>query len=648
MSVPFKSNSFDTNELASKFDGEILADLPEYKQRSLLVKESIARAFLLFESEGKLKRTEASVVEQLDALQKETYKRFLPPDFNPTRKYGGKVRNREWRDFPSASTILRYVRKYEEAGYSVFAFTDNRYRSGLRGSQLCLLGQKTLNEGISLYLKRKGMNKRAVIKAIGKAFRKANKKREKKGLEPIRTISVRNIYRAFKKLDPYHVMCCRKSVEAANKKFAIVEEGADVLRPGERIEIDEWKADLMTLIAESGLFGTFSDEFLKTLPPGRRWVYLAIDVRTRCVLGLRVSATQNTKSAIDTLNMVVQDKTEISKAFDCESEWNQCTGIGALFADYGTAFANHEFRAAVTDLWGTVAFPPAGVPKLRGHVERVFGTIARQLMPHLTARTYSSVAEKGEFDPEAFAALTDEQLTEILVRFVVDVYHNTPHGGLGGQTPANCWKELVKTVGHVKVPSKRRRKAALGQKYTRKVSGRGVRFSGLYYTNEHLRDFFLHSPDDEVQIRVDRHDMGSIEVKLPEGWLKAKTLTKGVKGLSLEAWTLAGRNLRKRYKAEAEVHQDTIDRAIEDIEEIDKRASLRMGLTPQCLTKEQVNLNEEKLFWGLDIKPLGEAKPTKKGLFERSFKTGPRTKSAKPREPKVDFNRPSGWKMEDE
>lgn len=255
----------------------------------------------------------------------------------------------------------------------------------------------------------------------------------------------------------------------------------------------------------------------------------------------------------------------------------------------------------MTDLRGTVMFPPAGVPKLRGHVERCFRTFGVDLMQCLSARTYSNIVEKGDFEPEGYAALADDELTRILVRFVVDVYNNKPHGGLGGQTPLNCWRELCSTVGKPRQPGRFERLGAFGRKYSRTISGRGVRFAGIFYTCQAVEDYFLSNPDLEVEIRVDHQDLGLIEVHLDGVWVVARTRAKGFDGLSLDLWTEACTNLRRRFEAEAELTQDVIDQALADFSEEDRAASQRLGISALAPTRADVERNRQQLWLGLDV-----------------------------------------------
>lgn len=640
----------------AQFEQALLSNLKAKRLRKALYRKTMVDIYLALEANGDVKRTARSVAAVLPAITNEASKQLCFEDENPSRGYAGTEKQSVTMVAPHPSTLLKWVRKQERMKGSILAHVDKRYLSGRSKRTFCYEAQKLINECVREYASYKRPTKAVVVNNALKKFRKINRLKAKEGLRLLRVPSKRTLYREIDKLEPYYVSCQRDGVDAANRKFAIVENGVDVLYPMERIEIDEWKVDLITLLAESGVFGSMSPEQINALPKGRRWIYVAMDAATRCILAFRISAKPNSRDAISTLEMITKDKTEIARAFGCDCDWDQYGGFGTVVTDQGPAFANYNFKCAVTDLWGTIIFPPAGVPKLRGRIERVFRTFGTKLMPLLSARTMSNVVERGDIDPEKLAAITDDQLAEIFTRFIVDIYHNEPHGGLGGQTPANCWKEKVAQFGCTPPPDRRRRRAAFGQTYERVISGRGIRFCGVFYSNEAIRERFLKSNKRNVLIRVDRSDIGSIEVNLDGGWVEAFTLTKGLEGLSLESWTFAGQNLRNKYRAEAEVHQHTIDRAIDDIVEIDQRASLRMGLTPQCLTAEQVELNEKQLFLGLDM-AAGDPKKKQpaKGLFARRYKAG--NGLTTPREHEdvmpsaaeidVDFSRASEWHMEE-
>jgi len=586
----------------TNFADQIVAHLPTKQQRTVFFRQTVCDFFLDAEARGEVNRDWHVVEKWLHDVWPQLRQLVSQDSLAPgTRKYAGRKRDVSYFEGPGSSALLKWVRRYQNAGRSPLALIDKRYLAGRTRVKFGPESAALLRKCADRYASSKRPSKKSVIRQTKRAFRLANAFRIDRGLPPLAVPSDSTIYREINRLEPYHVMCQRKGLDAANRHFAIIGEGLNVLRPGERLEIDEWKVDLITFFAEAGVFGHLTEEQIKALPKGRRWIYVVIDVRTRLILAVKVCATPNTDDAIAALDLATRDKSDLAKLFGCALPDWPGTGFETVASDQGPAFANFDFRAAVTDLRGTVMFPPAGVPKLRGHIERCFRTFGVDLMQCLSARTYSNIVEKGDFEPEDYAALADDELTRLLVRFVVDVYNNKPHGGIGGQTPLNCWRELCSTVGKPRLPSRFERLGAFGRKYTRTISGRGVRFAGIYYTCEAVRHHFLSNPGLDVEIRVDHQDLGLIEVNLGGVWVVARPLAKGFDGLSLDLWTEACTHLRRRFEAEAELTQDAVDQALADFSEEDRAASQRLGLSALAPTRADVERNRQNLWLGLEV-----------------------------------------------
>ena len=79
-------------------------------------------------------------------------------------------------------------------------------------------------------------------------------------------------------------------------------------------------------------------------------------------------------------------------------------------------------------------------PELKGAIERVFGTLSRDLFHALPGTVFCNVDDRGDYPSEQRAALTLQTFTHVLVRWIVDVYHCTPHRGLAGRTPLEVWQ----------------------------------------------------------------------------------------------------------------------------------------------------------------------------------------------------------------
>ncbi|WP_211341008.1 Mu transposase C-terminal domain-containing protein [Paracoccus methylarcula] len=402
-------------------------------------------------------------------------------------------------------------------------------------------------------------------------------------------------------------MAQRRGIDAARRKFGFYENGLAADYPLQRVEMDEWQVDICSLFNESGALDGLSHEDRAKFEVGRRWIYAAVDCATRVVLGFRIVANPNADDAIRTLHLVTQDKTPIAEAAGCQSSWHQCGGIGVLVTDQGSAFASDRFRSAVVDLGTTYEAPPAGVPKLRGRIERLFRTFGQQLAPMLIGRTFSNPTQRGDYPSEHWAALTDDELAQILTLFIVDVYHNTPHSGLKGETPANAWKRLSAEQGVTPPPDANHRRAIFGIPLDRKLDRHGIRAFGINYTCPQMQEALLRGASGKLPIRVDPEDLTHVSVCIGHEWFSAAAVSRSVWGLSLGEWLEIARNLRLRFREEATLSEGIIREARKKIREIDARARQLRKVQPHHFTAEALDKYEKQLFTGLRIGPEGSA-----------------------------------------
>jgi putative transposase len=208
--------------------------------------------------------------------------------------------------------------------------------------------------------------------------------------------------------------------------------GLEVSRVLERVEIDEWEVDLITLLMLFGVWDILSDTEkdalgLKKGPGVRMSLSVAMDSYSRCILAMRLSRAPSIASALATLEMVLVDKGPWADAVGALTPWCMSGLPESVAADAGPPYRSAEFRAALADLGITSARPAAGEAGLRARIERFFGTISTSLMPRLSGRTFSNILQRGDYPSNELAALTVEELSNALVRWVVDIYHNSCH-----------------------------------------------------------------------------------------------------------------------------------------------------------------------------------------------------------------------------
>jgi putative transposase len=175
--------------------------------------------------------------------------------------------------------------------------------------------------------------------------------------------------------------------------------GLEVTRPLEPVEIDDYDLDLMSFLAMSGVLEYFSQEALDafglTGEKGRWCVSAVICCATKCIVSMCITRNPSLQSALKTIEMTTRDKGSWADAVGALSPWNQYGTIGLLVADNGSAFTAANTKAAMKDLGIAYINPHKGPKELRGTIERVFGTLAQDLLSRLTGRTFSDIVEKG-------------------------------------------------------------------------------------------------------------------------------------------------------------------------------------------------------------------------------------------------------------
>ena len=326
-----------------------------------------------------------------------------------------------------------------------------------------------------------------------------NKTRAAAGLAPLSQPSSKLFAAKIGDLTAYAVCAGRKGIAAARKKFVSISGGLDVTRPGERIEIDEWRVPLQTLIVDAGVWELLTLELQEKVARERWWLSVAIDCASRCILGMRLAPTANSTSAIAVLAMVCANKRRFADAVGALTPWDMRCGFETVATDQGSAYIGDEFRAALVGAGGTPFNPPAGLAEMRARVERIFGTIHTQLISRFTGRSFENTVVLGDYPSEARASLTIDELASVLVRYVTDIYHNLPHEGLNDETPRNAWFRLTKLYNTPPPPDADTRRNIFGVKLTRALTTRGVRFLNVFYQSHDLQAYRRKVGDVEVE-----------------------------------------------------------------------------------------------------------------------------------------------------
>ena len=497
---------------------------------------------------------------------------------------------------PSWSQLGRWVRAYAASDGDPLVLVPMRRRSGHRKSRYGGTVRRIIDRFAALYCTPNRPTVALLHERMARMIRRYNRFYG----TSYRIPSVKMLERAVTALPDFDKMAGRHGIDHARRYFQPVYSGPVVSRPMERIEIDEWKVSLHTLLETAGRYARMDEKEKEAVKRIRCWLSVAIDVATRCIVGISLSSRDpNHDSALSVLRHVLEDKEDLRRRAGARTEW-PCRGWPAgVVTDKGSGFKSHEFRRALDSLDIESMRPPAGRPHFRGTIERFFGNVETRLLPRFDGRAFSNVTEKGDYEADRYAALTIAELERALIRYICDVYHRTPHSGLFGLSPAQAWNRLSRENPPTPPPGDDRMRIAFGTRLKRKISARGVRVLGRFYLSEELSALFRQDRHAEVDVFIDETELGRVSFARASGddatsrivvttganadrqWFGAQSVDRSVLGRNFEQF---GKSAAQHFGLEGTAfsraaHPDenrrVLDEALRDIDAIASNARRR-------------------------------------------------------------------------
>lgn len=504
----------------------------------------------------------------------------------------------------NGSTLRRFVDKVEAAEWDLSELRDGRHASGNHTKRFSPETDDLLKHYSREYCKLHCPTRLSVYADFLIAHNEMNKRFRTEDRECDPTPSFSRFCLEVTSLDRFEVDLLRLGRDAAHRKWKLIGAGLRVVHALERVEMDFCRVDLHTLLVDTIIWKQMSPHLRKKIERKRWYACVALDVASRCVVGMKLAQSENAIKAIETLRMVCQDKSHIARAAGALSPWDQHGSPMSVVTDQGSSFISGYFQHRVVSLLSDIFNPPAAQPQLRAFIERFFRTVLDSLLRRFEGNTGGGIEALGDYPAQLRAVLTVDEFSDLLIRWCVDIYHNKKHAGLGGETPRDAWMRLTRDMPPMPAPTPTRMRISFGLDLQRPTRRTGIRILGLDYNSKELQDWCLKKGDAEVEVKLDPADIGAISARLdPDSmnWITIPCRTRFMDGRRLDVWLLAADELSRRFDAVARMRLPVVLAAVEGIERTHRQASYVAEVGTRKSDQDHIAYFEDKLALGFSV-----------------------------------------------
>lgn len=312
-------------------------------------------------------------------------------------------------------------------------------------------------------------------------------------------------------------------------------------------------------------------------PIGRPWITLAMDINSRMVTGYYLSFDPPSETSVAMcVAHSILPKDEWLLLHKVEAKWPVWGIPVTIHVDNGADFRSDNFRKSCKMHDINLEFRPVAQPRYGGHIERVLGTLLREIHD-LPGTTFSSIKDKEGYDSEKHAAMTKSEFEAWLVTLICKVYHQKMHSGIG-MSPLRKWEigifgnAEVQGIGLPPIPANRMTILLdFLPSFQRTVQTFGVTIDGMTYYADVLRQWINAEDPDTIGkkrdfiFRRDPRDISTIWFFDPDlrQYFKVPFADQALPSISIWEYQQA-RDMLKREGAKS-VNQNQILHAITEL-----------------------------------------------------------------------------------
>jgi putative transposase len=356
----------------------------------------------------------------------------------------------------------------------------------------------------------------------------------------------RTIYREIARRSPYDVMVARYGKRRAEMEFRISGAGPETSRALQRVSMDHTPSDMIVVDDAS------------MLPLGRPTITSALDEHTRCPMGFYMGfEPPSCLSVMRCLKHAILPKTYVQREFPSIKNRLEWYGVPELaVVDNPPEFHSSHFERACLQIGADIQYAKVLVPWYKGKLERFQGTMNHDLMHGTPGTTFSNIFERDDYDPSRHAVVLLSTFREMLHKWIIDIYLETPHRGIK-DTPGHRWQMEMTALPPPLPMSASELDVVLGMTAQRVVFHYGIELEGLKYNSPRLGELRRRrGPGVKVELTFDPGDLALIHVfdPLKETYLSIPAVDQAyAKGVSLWQHKVIRRYAQRQLNARTDI-----------------------------------------------------------------------------------------------
>ncbi len=508
----------------------------------------------------------------------------------------------------SIPTIYRWLKRFDEAGIVTSLLRSPRSDKG--GNRVSEEVEAIINKKINdFYLVKEGVSIEDLKDEIYNECRELDLDCPHKS----------TIYRRVRGIDQRKYLSKRYSPKFAREKLEPLRghfPGATY--PNSVVQIDHTPMDIIIV----------DDEH--RLPIGKPFLTIAIDVTTKMISGFCMTLDDPCamSAGLCIAHSVMQKELWLAKR-DIDAEWPIYGKMQKIHLDNAKEFRGTMMDRACEQYGIIKEFRPKGMPNYGGAVERAFGTFM-QKCHKLSGTTFSSVAQKREYNSEGKAIFTLSELDLWFTYFIVYSYHHKGHRGISNIPPIKLYHKLVHGTEEqpgVGLPAPIEDEETLRLDFTpykmRTVQKDGVVLDNIKYYAPILRRWILaKDPDDFKKIRKfhfarDPRDISVIYFLDPETHKYSPIPYFNTARPAISLWEL--KEVMRKIKEDPlnQIDEDMIFRGINKMREVEEIAIEKTRLAKQGRASEKrKRRNKQRRKNSLNVHTVPQIKDVPQHVIE--------------------------------